>query len=138
MTVTIRKDIMTPRYEPGAGHPRLIFAAQGEIATREPQREFALDHEITTIGSADNALLRLDGIDAQHSEVRHDANDEYVWVRVGDITTATVHGRPAAHAVLRTGARIELGPWTVSFFREEFADKGSGRSAEFDDDATRR
>ena len=26
--------------------------------------------------------------------------------------------------ILRTGARIELGPWRMGFFREEFADHG--------------
>lgn len=121
----------TARHPAGAGHPRLIFAAGGEMQTREPQREFALDAEVTTIGSAQDAVLRLDGLDARHAEIRHDANDEYVYVRVGDPTTGLVHGRAVEHAVLRTGALIELGSWTVSFYREEFADQGPGTSSDF-------
>lgn len=119
---------MTRDDERGLGHPRLIFAAGGEISTREPQREFPLDAEVTTIGSAEDATLRLAGLEPRHAEIRHDENDEYVYVRTGSAAAAggAVHGSPVEIAVLRTGTRIELGSWTVSFYREEFADQGPG------------
>lgn len=112
----------------GLGGPRLIFAAGGEISTREPQREFPLEAEVTTIGSADDADLRLADLEPRHAEIRHDDNDEYVYVRIGSPAAAggSVHGAPLDLVVLRTGTRIELGPWTVSFYREEFADQGPG------------
>ena len=119
---------MTDHRPRGLGNPRLIFAAGGEISTREPQREFPLDADVTTIGSAEDATLRLDGLEPRHAEIRHDVNDEYVYVRTGSAAAAggAVHGSPIGTAVLRTGTRIELGPWTVSFYREEFADQGPG------------
>lgn len=116
--------------ERGAGHPRLIFAAGGAIQTTEPQREFPLVAEVTTVGSAADADLHLADLEPQHAEIRHDRNDEYVYVRTGTPAAAggAVGGAPVDVSVLRTGSRIDLGPWTVSFYREEFADQGPGVS----------
>ncbi len=33
-------------------------------------------------------------------------------------------GQPVSQKPLRTGDRIEIGDWTLSYFREEFADHG--------------
>lgn len=37
---------------------------------------------------------------------------------------STVHRRPIGQALIRTGALIVTVPWTVSYYREEFADHG--------------
>ena len=113
----------TRRNPPSLGHPRLIFALGGSMTSHEPQREFALVDDITTIGSADDADLRLDGLDLWHAEIRRDAADDYTYVALGAAAGSSVHGRHGSPTVLRTGSRIEFGTWTVSFYREEFADQ---------------
>lgn len=110
---------------PALGYPRLVFAAGGAVSTHDAQREFELVDDVTTIGSGADADLRLDELEERHAEIRRDAADEYVYVRLGVATGNTVHGLPAERVVLRTGARVELGPWTVMFYREEYADRSA-------------
>jgi hypothetical protein len=55
--------------------------------------------------------------------VTHDDADEYVLENCGPETR--VHGAVVEDsAMLRTGARVDLGPYSLSFFREEYADHG--------------
>ena len=35
-----------------------------------------------------------------------------------------MHGASVDTAILRTGTRVDVGPWTLSYFREEYADHG--------------
>jgi FHA domain len=118
MTVTTTHD---PR---GGGHPRLIFAVGDYAPANTEQREFMLRPGVTVIGSASDADLRLAGLAAHHAEIRRDATDEYVYVDLGTSAGSRVDGRPAVENALHTGDRIELGTWTLSYFREEFADHG--------------
>ena len=124
----IKRRVTTTHYAPGAGRPRLIFVIGSENWHGQMPREFDLLPSVTTIGSAPNADLRLDGLRLQHAEIRHDENDEYVLYPLGPvggtIRPGSVPGQPAAGTVLRTGARIEMGPWRMAFFREEYADHG--------------
>jgi hypothetical protein len=64
------------------------------------------------------------------AEIRRDERDEYLYVDLGSQAPGRVDGQPASSKPLRTGDRIELGDWTLSFFREECADHdipGGGR-----------
>ena len=125
---------ITTTHDPhGGGRPRLMFAMGGKTYTKDPQREFYLRPGITTIGSAEGCDLRLVGIGARHAEIRRDDDDEYTYVDLGTRTGSTVHGRSVGEYVLRTGALIVFGHWTVSYYREEFADHGKpygGRTGE--------
>jgi hypothetical protein len=108
----------------GGGRPRLIFALGDHATANSEPREFDLLPGVTSIGSAADADLRLTGLDDHHAEVRRDDTDEYVYVDLGTSSGSRVDGQPASKHVLRTGDRIELGEWSLSFYREEFADHG--------------
>lgn len=116
---------ITTTHDPrGGGHPRLIFAVGGDAPANTEQRQFMLRPGVTVIGSAADADLRLAGLDSHHAEIRRDAADEYIYVDLGTSTGSRVDGRPVGEQALHTGDRIELGNWTLSFYREEFADHG--------------
>ncbi len=125
----IRRQLTTTHYGHGSGRPRLIFVVGSENWDGQRPREFTLTPTTTTIGSASTADLCLAGLKGIHAEIRHDTNDEYVLHLVADksaddaapVLVDLTHG---AGRVLRTGARIELGPWRMAFFREEYADHG--------------
>jgi hypothetical protein len=85
---------------------------------------FRLSQDVTSIGSSTDCDIRLPGLAPRHAEVRHDERDEYVLVRLDAAGITRVHGAPADEALLRTGTRIQLGEWTMSFVREEYADHG--------------
>lgn len=103
-----------------------MFSYGGEVSSNEPQREFYLVDHVTTIGSAPDADLRLAGLLPAHAEIRHDEDDDYTYIPLGPASGGSVDGRPHVDTMLRTGTRIKLGPWTLSFYREEFADKSVG------------
>jgi hypothetical protein len=115
----------TTTHDPhGGGHPRLIFAVGGQAPANTEQREFELLPGVTAIGSGADADLRLDGLDERHAEIRRDAADEYIYVDLGSAAGSRVDGQPISEQALHTGDRIELGSWTLSYSREEFADHG--------------
>ena len=113
--------------ESGAGRPRLIFKV-GEGWDGTPPREFDLLDTTTRIGSADDMDLRLEGLEPFHAEIRHSDEDEYVLSRV--VADDEQNGPMMSSAglvgegILRTGSPVELGSWSMSYFREEFADHG--------------
>ncbi len=113
----------TTHAEFGAGNPRLRI-------TRDDERsEFALDAEVVRIGSAAENELQLSDADPVHATITHDDRDEYVLELHG---AGEMNSNPDADAThpgenmqtLRTGARFTVGPWTLVFAREEFADHG--------------
>lgn len=114
---------MTTHDPRGGGRPRLIFAFGGSAPEHASQREFDLKPGVTVIGSGPDADLRLDGLAARHAEIRRDERDEYVYTDLGGDVSGRVDGQ-AVSKPLRTGDRIELGGWTLSYFREEYADHG--------------
>jgi hypothetical protein len=122
----------TTTHDPrGGGHPRLIFALGDSAEAGTVQREFELLPGVTVIGSGADADLRLAGLGEYHAEVRRDEFDEYVYVDLGTAAGRSVDGAPVGSRALHTGDRIELGSWTLSYYREEFADHGrpyGGRS----------
>jgi hypothetical protein len=115
----------TTTHDPhGGGDPSLIFTLGGFTQTDEDQRVFHLLPGVTRIGSAADADLQLSGIEPHHAEIRRDADDEYHFVQLIEGAPSSVDGRPMGTAVLRTGCRVEVGDWTMSYYREEFADHG--------------
>jgi hypothetical protein len=101
--------IMAPRRYPKPGDTQPVFALRGAV---------------TTIGSGAGCDIRLPRLEPLHAEIRHDDRDEYVLVRIGSPGSTRVHGAPVDSAVLRTASRVQVGEWTLSFFREEYADHG--------------
>jgi hypothetical protein len=110
----------------GEGHPRLVFIIGSDEWNGDPAREFALESDITRIGSAPDTDLTLEGLDPLHAEIRRNEEDEYVLFPFGTAQLSSEHesgGETGGH-VLRTGSRVELGPWAMAFSRDEFADHG--------------
>ncbi|WP_256041377.1 FHA domain-containing protein [Cryobacterium sp. SO1] len=120
----IRRRVTTTHYAPGAGRPRLIFVVGSENWNGRPPREFDLLPGVTRIGSDADADLRLDGLSGLHAEIRHDENDEYLLIAHGPVGGGAKTDAPSTGLILRTGARLEMGPWRMGFFREEYADHG--------------
>lgn len=117
----------TTTHDPeGGGRPRLVFAMGSAAKAGEPRRVFDLPKNGTTIGSDEACDLQLKGVDTLQARVRRDAtNDEYILVALGDETPTKVNGvKVDREQVLRTGSRVEIGPWTMIYSREEFADHG--------------
>lgn len=110
------------------GHPRLIFALGGE-ALQLPEDDrlirdgFELRRDVSTIGSAPSADLRLEGVAALQARVVREAG-ELIFVNVSTTSPSRVNGAESARVLLRTGDRIEMGQHVLSYFREEFADHG--------------
>jgi hypothetical protein len=103
------------------GNPRLVFNIGSADWNGEPAREVALTEEVTTIGSADSATLQLAGIEAEAARIVLEDDDEFVLYLSGE----AAHGLdgdphdPADHReVLRSGAKLQLGDWSMFFQRE--------------------
>lgn len=116
----------TTHYARGGGRPRLFFVRDSETWNGRPPSEYNLMEEATVIGSGPAANLRLSELPDSAGSILHTESDEYVFI--GGEGAA----RPGQEQVLRTGARLQLGPWRMVFFREEYADHGrpfGGRTA---------
>lgn len=113
---------VTTTHDPGrGGGPRLV-EVPAEGVTRSAYPVHWLQRETTTIGSAAECDLVLPGLAPLHAEVRHDDQDEFVLVAIDP--EVRVHGERVTSKVLRTSSRIDLGPRTLAFVREEYADHG--------------
>lgn len=124
----IPRRITTTHYTRGGGSPRLIFVQDSESWNGQVPRVFSLAAERVSIGSDPAVDLQLPGLEGIHAEIVHNEQDEYVLVRHGKVTGSFA---PGSSSVLRTGARLQMGPWCLAFFREEYADHGrpfGGRS----------
>ena len=120
-----RRPVTTTHDPGGGGNPRLILAPRSDPWPGDRQPVYALGRTVTTIGSAAECDIRLPGLEPLHAEVRHDGDDEYVLVRTGGREgDVRVNGEPVGQRILRTASRVQLGGWTVSFYREEYADHG--------------
>ncbi|MGO4258549.1 FHA domain-containing protein [Marmoricola sp. RAF53] len=108
------------------GNPRLVLTTGNSRLPADGRYVFPLRGETTMVGSADASDIRLDGLAATHAVVVHDERDELVlYDRSPDGTTLVNGARvPEAGRVLRTGARVSVGEWTLSYRRAEFADHG--------------
>jgi hypothetical protein len=115
---------VTTTHDPqGGGSPRLLFPADSRLGL--PSRVFYLKKGTTTIGSGPEADLVLEGIGDLQAEIRRNEVDEYVVLPHGEPGAVRVNGSPLRQPLLlRTGSRLELGRWTMSYFRSEEADHG--------------
>lgn len=116
----------TTHYARGGGRPRLYFVRDSETWDGRPPSEYNLTEETTVIGSGPEAALRLPELPESAGRIVHSDSDEYVFI--GGEESA----KPGQEQILRTGARVRLGPWRMVFFREEYADHGrpfGGRTA---------
>ena len=104
----------------GSGEPRLVLKSE-YLWEGEVQPEFTLRPHETSIGSDASCDVVLPDLAEHHATVLHDPKDEYLVVNHGP--EVRVHGAVVTQtAVLRTGARIDLGAHRLTFFREEYAD----------------
>jgi hypothetical protein len=115
--------VTTTHANPGSGQPRLIFSMGGhgvlpEGDTTPEQGEHLLGDGTTTVGSGEGSDLRLEGLDTEHAVIVHDQFDEYVFVQRSEQGTSTINGERTDRRPLRTGDRVELGPWMLSYFRD--------------------
>ena len=107
----------------GAGNPRLRVISDAD------RFEYQLTDDETAIGSAPDCALQLAGTEPVHAVITHDSQDEYSLTMHGpgetsaNIEKAREEERRSVE-VLRTGARFTMGPWTLVYMRDEFADHG--------------
>jgi hypothetical protein len=116
----------TTHAEWGAGNPRLVFNV-GEDWDGSPAREFLLVETDTAIGSSESSTLQLAGLDPEHARIVHEDDDEYVLYVVGDAVLGAAEAAADTapqRQVLRTGAKVQLGSWSMFFTRDESADHG--------------
>jgi hypothetical protein len=124
-TVRRRWGPITTTHDPdGGGHPRLYLTDASDPAAPGPLGVYLLHPGTTTIGSGEGLDLRLAHLDALQAEIVCTDDDEYVLVARGTTVPSTVGGRQQSRQTLRTGSRIQLGPWRMSYVRDEFADHG--------------
>lgn len=107
----------------GAGRPRLVLVKDPGGSGSGRVLEFNLTGEHTVIGSDASCDLQLSETDPLHAEIRHDGSDEYILTRHGAVG-GSVYGKQGTPVTLRTGSRIQMGPWRIVFLREEYADHG--------------
>lgn len=108
----------------GGGRPRLLFPAASGARRSDGTRVFYLKQGVTTIGSDPECDLVLEGVDPVQAEIERNDQDEYVLRARGAMTQTRADGREVERQLLRTGSRIEMGGWLMSYFREEYADHG--------------
>jgi FHA domain len=120
---------MTTTHDPNrGGHPRLIFAV-GPTPMVDPAqgpelREVPLRLDLMALGSSPKCDLVLPETDPFQASIRHDETDEYVFVQESGATVSAINGERMGSHVLRTGDRLEIGPWTLTYRRDEVADHG--------------
>ncbi len=124
-TVMRRPRHPTTTHDPdGGGYPRLVMAPSPHPRPGDHQPVFHLG-ALSVIGSDSGADIVLPGLSALHAEVRHTGDDEFEITSLVAEDPVRVNGAPAyAPARMRTGTRVEVGGWTLSFYREEWADHG--------------
>ena len=114
------------------GHPRLVLSADGSAdadsaAAGGVQEEFPLRTDrATLIGGDATADVRLPGLGQRHAEVRRTQEGEFELVALDPVAPSTVNGQPVTRSLLRTGDRLQLGDWLLSFARDEVAEGGTG------------
>lgn len=116
---------VTTTHDPrGGGRPRLYFGLSEYPQVGEEQRVEYLTQQRTTLGSAPECDINVDGLQPVHAVIERTADDEYVLTHVAASGTSTVAGIPAQASRLRTGSGILLDAVRLSYVRDEFADHG--------------
>ena len=113
---------VTTTHDPLRGvNPRLTLVSTDGVHHEHPPVHY-LGDDVTTIGSGERCDIRLPRLADLHAQVRHDEDDEIV-LEAND-PEVRVHGERVRRQILRTGSRVDLGEWTFTFSREEYADHG--------------
>lgn len=106
------------------GYPRLVAAPGTNPAPTAGRTVFHLADRVL-IGSHPACDVVLGGLLPRHAEVVRTADDEFVVRPLEGTRDVRVHGAVVlTEALLRTGTRVDVGPWTLSYAREEYADHG--------------
>lgn len=119
-----RRPVTTTHDPRGGGMPRLVFALSPWPRAGEVQRVAYLKAPRTTIGSAADCDVRIEGLQPLHAVIDVTPEDEYVLTHVGPAGSSTVAGMPARRSLLRTGAGVALDDTRLTYSREEYADHG--------------
>jgi hypothetical protein len=102
------------------GHVTAAAAANEGLELSYP-----LNADVTTVGSAEGQDIQLDGIEPAHGEIRREtADDEFVYHHLSNDGTSHIDGVIIASAGLHHGDRLTVGPWTLIYQRDEYADHG--------------
>lgn len=112
----------------GAGSPRLAVE-KAAVMAGEKQAVFWLQGDRIGIGSDPANAVVLPGLEPFHALITRDEQDELVISTAGP--EVRVHGHVVEQQLLRSGSRIEIGPHTLAYYRDENADHGrpyGGRS----------
>jgi hypothetical protein len=114
----------TTTHDPdGGGYPRLVPAPDPHRRAELPEVHHLGDR--TVLGSHPSCDVVLPGLAAQHAEVVRRDDDEFVVRPLAPGSGVRVHGAVVLReGLLRTGTRVELGPWTLTYVRDEHADHG--------------
>ncbi len=116
---------VTTTHDPyGGGHPRLYLADTRVPTTGREVRVLHLTPGETSIGSGADADVRIDGVDDLQVRISRTQDDEYVMQALSTTVPMLVHGGHVPEQTLRTGTRVELGPWRLTYVRDEYADHG--------------
>ena len=116
-----RRQVTTTHDPLHGGNPRLTLVSTDGVHHEHPPVHY-LGDGVTTIGSGAQCDVRLPRLADLHAQVRHDEDDEIV-LEAND-PEVRVHGARVRRQILRTGSRVDLGEWTFTFSREEYADHG--------------
>lgn len=111
----------TTTHDPARGGGARLVLTKEQYWPGEQQRVFWL-FDGMTIGSSPGCDVRLPDLEPMHAVVRHDDQDEWVVRALAGVTR--VHGVAVVSQILRTGARVDIGPHTLGYFRVEHADHG--------------
>lgn len=106
------------------GNPRLVLTVGNARVPDSGRVIHPLRSDRTRIGSDEECEIRLEGLDPLHAEVLHDDRDEFVVLDHAADGTVRVNGLAGHRRVLRTGARVQVGEWSLAFRRAEYADHG--------------
>ena len=117
-----RQPVTTTHAEPGSGEPQIVVVASPHGDDIGVPERYPLDKDEVTIGSGADQDIRLPGTEPHHLTIYHDGRDEYRVKPIGPVGGGS-SAEPANRA-LRTGARIEVAGWELTFQRAEYADHG--------------
>lgn len=117
--------VVTTTHDPyGGGHPRLYLSDTRVAAMNRTVGVIYLEPSVTTLGSGEQADLVLSGVDEVQATIERTPEDEYVLKARGTSVHTYVNGRELPEQTLRTGSRLEIGPWRLTYVRDEHADHG--------------